>query len=149
MSKNRQKRPKAIISPSINKEPRIASNPSYNHLSPSWRISKLEMVEPYGWHTLDSQKLNYIQQKLANFESMTWDEILIKAKHFHHSVNISQLSSDAKHRLSEIKQDDIDDLISLRLSAIERVWGILDQGVLTLLWWDSNHKVCPSLLKNT
>ena len=37
------------------------------------------------------------------------------------------------------------DMHSLRLSGQERVWGILDQGVLSVLWWDPDHAVCPSL----
>jgi hypothetical protein len=149
MSKN-QKNPTRKIIPSTNKEPKIASSPTgYYHLRPSWRISKLEMAEPYGWHTLDIQKLSYIQGKLAHFESMTWDEILIKSKKFNHSIATNKLSSDAQRRLREINQDDIDELVSLRLTGVERVWGILDQGILTLIWWDPNHNVCPSLLKHT
>jgi hypothetical protein len=45
--------------------------------------------------------------------------------------------------------DEFEDLVSLRLSARERVWGILAEGVLELLWWDPDHKVCPSLPRNT
>lgn len=149
MSKN-QKKPTAKITPSINKEPKIASNPTgYYHLRPSWRISKLEMVEPYGWHTLDIKKLSYIQEKLAHFESMTWDEILIRGKKFNHSIATNKLSSDAQRRLRETKQDDIDDLVSLHLTGTERVWGILDQGILTLLWWDPAHNVYPSKPRHT
>jgi hypothetical protein len=107
------------------------------------------MVEPYGWHTLDTQTLRYVHEKLTHFEGRTWGEILVQDKKSNHSVEIDQLCSEAKSRLSEIGQDDIDELVSLRLSARERIWGILDQGILTLLWWDPNHNVCPSKLKNT
>lgn len=149
MSKN-QKKPTTKIIPLTNKEPKIASSPTgYYHLRPSWRISKLEMVEPYGWHIIDIEKLNYIREKLVHFESMTWDEILIKGKKFHHSVATDKLSLEAQRRLRETRQDDIDDIVSLRLTGTERVWGILDQGILNLLWWDEYHSVCPSLLKYT
>ncbi len=40
-------------------------------MNPSWRVSKIEMVDPYGWHNLDAKTLLYIKDKLANFESMT------------------------------------------------------------------------------
>jgi len=149
MAKKRKK-PKARIEPSPTKQPKVAYNPtSYNHLRPSWRISKIEMIGPYGWRNIDAETLIYIHGKLANFESMTWNDILIKNKKNNHSVEIDKLSSTAKARLTEIQLEDIDELVSLRLSGKQRVWGILDQGVLILLWWDPNHQVCPSNLKHT
>ena len=73
----------------------------------------------------------------------------MKNKRNNHSVEIDKLSSTAQTRLTEIQLDDIDELVSLRLSAKERIWGILEQGVLIILWWDPNHQVCPSNLKHT
>ena len=144
------KKPKVRKEPSPRKQPKTASNPtSYNHLRPSWRISKIEMMGPYGWETIDAETLRYIHGKLSNFESMTWNDILVKNKNNNHSVEIDKLSSQAKNRLTEIQLEDIDELVSLRLSGKERIWGILDQGVLILLWWDPNHQVCPSNLKHT
>lgn len=146
----KSKKPKARIEPSPKKQPKAAYNPtSYNHLRPSWRISKIEMLGPYGWRNIDPETLIYIHGKLANFESMTWNDILIKNKKNNHSIEIENLSPTAKARLAEIQLEDIDELVSLRLSGKQRIWGILDQGVLILLWWDSNHQVCPSNLKHT
>jgi len=39
-----------------------------------------------------------------------------------------------------------DALVSLRLSGKERVWGILQENALLLLWWDPGHEICPSIL---
>ncbi|GAA6622552.1 hypothetical protein [Scytonema sp. NUACC26] len=148
MSKN--KKPKTKVNPSSAKRPKIASSPnSFYNMNPSWRISRLEMLGFYGWHKLDTKTLLHVKDKLASFETMTWAEILVSSKKFNHSVNVNDLCSIAQARLSEIGQDDIDELVSLRLSGKERVWGILDLGVLTLLWWDPEHEVCPSILKNT
>jgi len=46
--------------------------------------------------------------------------------------------------LAEIHQDDIDELFSLRLSSKECLWGILDNHILKILWWNMNHEVWPS-----
>lgn len=147
---NKKKTPKVKENPSPTKQPKIASSPtSYHHLKPAWRLSIIETAELYGWHTLDRNKLIYIKDKLTAFESMTWAEILVKGKKFNHAVEVRELCKDAQNRLEAIRQNDIDELVSLRLSGIERVWGILDQGILTLLWWDPDHSVCPSLPKNT
>lgn len=146
----KNKKPQARIEPSPKKQPKTASNPtSYHNLRPSWRISKIEMTGLYGWRDIDAEKLRYIHNKLSNFESMTWNDILVKNKKNNHSVEIEKLSSTAKTRLTEIQLEDIDELISLRLSGKERVWGILEQGVLIVLWWDPDHQVCPSNLKHT
>jgi hypothetical protein len=66
---SKKKQPKTKITPSAIKQPKIASSPdSYNSMNPSWRISKVEMVDPYGWHNLDAETLVFIKDKLANFE---------------------------------------------------------------------------------
>ena len=80
---------------------------------------------------------------------MTWNQISIDGKKQNHSVAIAQLSKETQKRLVEINIIDIDELFSLRLSGRERIWGILDKGVLNLLWWDPNHRVCPSIKKHT
>jgi hypothetical protein len=127
------KKPKASIAVAPQKQPRIASDPtSYHERKPSWRISRIELVDPYGWHRLDGPGLQSIRTKLAHFESITWSDILIKAKKQNHSVPISDLCSKAQKRLKEIHCDYIDELLSLHLAGVERVWGILDQGVMTL-----------------
>ncbi len=109
----------------------------------------MEFVDPYGWHELDAAKLNFIRQKLANFETMTWGEILINAKKHHHTVATADLCAQARKRLTELKLDDVDGLVSLKLSGTNRIWGMFSAGVLTLLWWDPDHEICPSTLKHT
>lgn len=107
----------------------------------------MEMVDPYGWHKLDASSLQYVRQRIVEFEGRTWADIL--GDHHNHNVELSRLSSAATKRLEQLHQDDLEELLSLRLSGKERIWGILDRGVCTLLWWDPEHQVCPSLKKNT
>jgi hypothetical protein len=145
-----KKQAKRATEPSSSKSPKSANSPhsSYNQ-RPSWRVSRIELVDPYGWHVLDLKMITYLKGKLAHFETMTWGEILIDAKKQNHSVKVESLASSAKKRLEETEQDDVDELVSLHLSGRQRVWGILDQGTLNLLWWDPEHQVCPSLMKHT
>jgi hypothetical protein len=155
------KQPKASVCPSISKTPSVAREPTVdkiakavhgpnaNDLQPAWRISSLQMIDPYGWHQIDRAKMQEIQQKLASFEAMTWTEILVRAKKQNHSVRRQDLCKAAQDHLADIRLDDVDELISLRLSGKERVWGIRSHNVLTVLWWDPDHEVCPSLKKHT
>jgi hypothetical protein len=62
---------------------------------------------------------------------------------------VDKLIKEAQDRLTEISLDDLDELTSLHLTGKGRVWGIIDQGVMNLLWWDPEHQVCPSHKKHT
>jgi hypothetical protein len=148
--KNKQPHIKGGSIPPSTKKPRVESLPNDNSLPPSWRLSMLEMVDPFGWHKIESvEKLREILGKLCELEALNWNEILVIRKKQNHEVDVGDLSKDAQKRLVEIFQDDIDSLVSLRLSGVERVWGIREKAILKLLWWDPNHQVCPSLKKNT
>jgi len=106
----------------------------------------MELADPYGWRSVTRETLLYIREKLANFESMTWSEILVNGKKRNHYIKVSEITSEARRRL-EAKALALDEVVSLRLSGAERVFGYLDNGVLVLLWWDPDHEVCPSLKK--
>ena len=119
--------------------------PEWGKFKPAWQVSKLEMCDPFGWHQLDKAKLEDIRAKLANFESMTISEIFVAGRYHHHSIPVDQLEPAAKKRLDELNIPDIDVLHRLRLSNKERVWGILTQNVIQLLWWDPEHLVCLAI----
>lgn len=150
MAKHKDKKAKAKELPVTSKTPKAGVNPEeFYDSSPSWRASKLQMVEPYGWHELDISTLYGIHQKLSQFESMSWKDILVKSRTSNHLVSIDKLCKPARDRLTAMALDDVDEILSLRLSGKERVWGILDRGTVNLLWWDPNHEICPSTLKHT
>lgn len=90
--------------------------------------------------------LEEILPKLQAFETMTWGQILGRNNH---QVPVYRLSKDAQKRLQTCKLDDVDTLVSLRLAGLTRVWGIRRQRTLRVLWWDPEHKVCPSKKKHT
>jgi hypothetical protein len=76
---------------------------------------------------------------------MNWKDILFKGKKQNHHVGVHRICNDARRRLEELGLSDVDKLVSLRVGATERIWGILDQGCLKILWWDPTHAICPSL----
>lgn len=127
----------------------VSSVPDWGKFKPAWQVSKLEMCDPFGWHQLDKAKLEEIRKKLSEFESMTISEIFVKGRYQHHSIPVTELEAPAKKRLNELNIPDVDELHRLRLSNKERVWGILTQNVIQLLWWDPNHEACISEKPNT
>ena len=142
---SRDKHPKTRAVPVLAKEPKATEARSFHNDRPSWRIGRMDLFDPFGWHTVDADRLQYIREKLGQFESRTWAEILIHAKKQNHSISVDDLCKEARDRLDSLFQGniDVDELVSLRLSGKERVWGILSEGVLSLLWWDPEHAVCP------
>jgi hypothetical protein len=131
------------------KTPSAAAMPDWGRFKPAWRISKLELQEPFGWQVLNEDTLHYLREKLRHFESMTLNEIFVVGRKFNHSVPVTELCAEAKNRLGELKLFDVEELHRLRISGTERIWGILSQNVIELIWWDPDHKVCPVALKNT
>ncbi|WP_455284435.1 hypothetical protein [Cupriavidus necator] len=87
-----------------------------------------------------------ILQKLHNFDSMAWADI---EGEDHHAIEVGRLSKDARKRLEEIKQDDVAEVFSFHFSGKRRIFGIRDRNAVKLLWWDPEHAVCPSKLRNT
>jgi len=139
------KHPKAKLQPQPSKTPKKAGfdeNPL--RLRPAWRTGSMEMVDPFGWHVLDATTLTEIREKLKNFESMFLGD-LYGPKKKSHMVDVNQLSKDARDRLAALRLDDVEQLLSLRLTGAKRIWGILEHNVVTLLWWDPKHLVCPSI----
>ena len=112
-----------------------------------WRFGSVDFDGPFGWiECRPRAKLREVIQKLGKFESMTWQQIEGARCHF---IGIESLSKQAQDRLRELGQDDVDELFSLRLSGAERVFGIRDRWIFRILWWDPDHRVCPSVLSNT
>jgi hypothetical protein len=145
------KHPASKIIPATAKIPRTAIDPDdFYRQRPAWRVALLQMATPYGWHEITPETLTDVRSKLASFESMTWKEILLDGKKAHHAVKVHRLCGTAQAQLGQIfGAIDVDQLVSLRLGSKERVWGVLDGATLKVLWWDPDHEVCPSLLKNT
>ena len=77
---------------------------------------------------------------------MTWGEVEGRGSHF---VDVDNCSREAQKRLEEIKLDDLEQLFSLRIGGRKRIFGWRREAVLYVLWWDPDHKVCPSEMKHT
>jgi hypothetical protein len=140
------KKPKAKAPPTAPEhQPRASGlDPgNYYDLHPAWRIGCVRMVDPYGWHEIDRETLRRVLLRLKSFESMRWREILLDAKKQHHTIPADKLSTSAQKCLEEDWQG-ADEVISLALTGKERIFGIMDRGAFTILWWDPEHAVCPS-----
>ena len=148
MARQTKKVPSSAAGEKSSKKPAI--DPSYRSphtYPPVWRIDLLQREDPYGWEAVSPALLwEEILPKLSSFETMTWAAILGKQNH---EVSVASLCTKAQKRLKALRLDDIEQLVLLRLGGKKRIWGIKEHRVLRLLWWDPNHKVCPSIKRHT
>lgn len=112
----------------------------------SWRFSEVDLGGEWGWNKLSDGSRKDIVSKLGVFEKMNWDEIIRQGSH---PIQVEKVIKDAKDRLREINRDDIDELMSFRISGKRRLWCINRSNIMHVLWWDPGHKVCPSAKHGT
>jgi len=146
LSNQRQikKQVKFGATPSLKKEPVFTQGFSFNDHRPSWRVNRLQLIDPYGWHELSLHQIRYIQGKLVEFERKTWNEILVFAKKQNHSVPVSGLKCPRARKWMRENMPDQEELWSLRLSGAERIWGVYSEGVFNLIFWDPEHLIWES-----
>jgi hypothetical protein len=142
------------------KKPREQPHESSQRKYPGWHFRSMDIDGPWGFcptkhddsdaqilaYDEHCETLEYIRGKLSEFEVRYWSEIL--GKHSH-AVSLEGLSPEARLRLEEIGQFDVEELVSLHFSSTGRLWGIRDNEYFKILWWDPNHQVCTSDLKHT
>jgi hypothetical protein len=123
------------------KDPEIHGSPL------AWRFSACDKDGSFAWTTLEhGEPFREVIERLHEFETKTWDEII---KTGSHPIEVYKCEKDARDRLFAIQQDDIDELMSFRISGKKRVWCIQDRNIMKVLWWDPDHLICPAHLKNT
>lgn len=133
-------------------EPKLGADPeAYFGKKPVWRLGNMHMREPddCGWHLLDGDKLNDVHLKLVDFERLTWREILVRDRHRNHAISVTKLVPSARKALGKTPFKDSDEVVSLRLSGAERVFGVMENEVFNVLWWDPDHNVCRAPKKHT
>ena len=144
----KSKRVKIKNTPNTTKKPR--KDPAITDtltVNPVWQTAVIDLDGRWSWKDIESVLFfNDILPKIQFYESMTWHEILGRNSH---EIKVEQISPEAKKRLVDLNLDDFETLVSLRLKGKQRVWGIKISNVFKILWWDPNHEVYPSMLKNT
>lgn len=147
----KQKNPcsKFAISPSKNPVC-IVDTTAFHQRHPAWRFSRSRKYDSseFGWSSLE-QKLFHVVECLHDLELQTWSDIF-RDKKKHHFIKVVDLIPDAQRLLTENKED-VDSVFSLHISASERIFGTIESGVgiLDIIWWDPEHKICPSHKKHT
>ena len=140
------KRPRIAERPTPRKQPR-SDDPVIGGLPLAWRFSDHDRGGPWAWSGLDdASEYKRVMEQLHEFERMNWNAIVGRGSH---EIERGRLAKRARDRLEKIGQDDVDHLMSFRVTGKNRVWCIRDRNIMRVLWWDPNHSVCPALKKHT
>jgi len=149
--KKRKKKPSHREIPGTGKNPRVQEPVDLlTESKVSWHLRIIDTAGEWGCKEIDKITLwKDIHAKLSEFEKKTWKEILVKERTKNHLISVADICKEAQKRLKDIRQDDVDELVSLRLSGKKRIWGIKDRNILRILWWDPKHTVYPTRKKHT
>jgi hypothetical protein len=100
---------------------------------------------PYAWTLMADHIPVRLLRFLAEKDKLTWAQSQAK------TIPVEHICPDAQKRLRDIGREEEEQLYSFELTGRERLWGVRSQGssVYQVLWWDPEHKVCPSNKKHT
>ena len=146
MARSRKKKPKVSRRPQPKKHPR-AQFITGSDTSIAWRFSDSDHGGNWAWTNLkDPIQYKRVIERLQEFEKKNWNEIITSGNH---PIAVGDIVKSARDRLEKLKMDDIDELMSFRVSGKERVWCIRLLNIMKVLWWDPHHKVCPAPKRHT
>lgn len=114
---------------------------------PVWSFSKCDIDHPK-WGFSASEDLYFFIQKLKTYEGLSWIEIMQasggrRSGTNNHFEPVSELIPEAIGRWKELRLEDYDQIFSLRLTGMQRLYGILEEGIFFIVWYDRSHEIYP------
>lgn len=108
-----------------------------------------------GWHwQVDRGTIGMLVRFLTEMERLTWREIWDQRTHSkngdsqkHKFIPVESLCDAAQRRLGELQLDEFEQMFRFRVGNMGRLWGVISEEtprVFYVIWWDPDHKVCPS-----
>jgi hypothetical protein len=136
------KNPRASQKIPDKKTPIIAKEVSlYDDEKASWRVSRIQLIDPYGWHELDSTGIQRVKDRLASLERSTWRDIFIRDARHNHQIEVNSLKCPLAKEWMAQNLPDQPYLWTIRVTQLERIWGILSEGAYQIVFWDPNHLI--------
>jgi hypothetical protein len=126
-------------------KPKLGADPeSYLQQRPVWRFSWFDWDGPWGLTACAARNYRrHIEEHLAQFETMTWQEILNAAggrgvgrgNNSHH-IERDRFTREARRRLEDasIPADEL-----LRPDNCTRIYGVREGSCLRIVWFDPFH----------
>jgi|SRR5689334_19330 len=114
-----------------------------------WRFEHVDHEGRWGFCAMDPAVWPEVMKKMTECESMTVRELRNTWRLFKEYDLPGGLCREAWDRLVAMKRDDQTKIQRLEFTGTQRLYGFLEGNIFHVVWWDPNHEVYPSRLRNT
>lgn len=147
------------ITPDIKQSPRNAVDyHAYRKHALSWDINYADLIGRWSWfedRQWSEQEFNeIIKPRFENLGKISWGEIELQTydgaggyrKRMNKKQGLDSVCEEAQARWLELDESIAlwDQLFRFRLGNKKRAWGIRFQHHFFLVWYERDHKICPS-----
>lgn len=146
--RNKKKPPKNVDFPIPTKEAKYVKNPiGYQSQYIAWHFQCMDIDGDWPC-TMDI--ISQIKNKLHEYERLRWSEVLKPINN--HPMPINKIINKAQRRLLDLGYGDTAKLYQLQIKnggSMQRLWGLRQENIFQILWWDPNHEIYPVEKRNT
>ena len=140
---------KRAYNPKFDRTPRKLTDPiSLDDTNFKWRVHNSYIDydhQQFGWRKVKIiHFLRKIVQLLQSYEGLKWHEV--KRKPHCHPWGLDEIPKECYSRLKE-RQIDIEQLFQIGLGNKPRIIGYKTRSIFYLMWYDPDHKFCPTKAK--
>lgn len=114
-----------------------------------WRFTHVDHDGRWGFDSMEPAVLCEVLRKLADCESMTVAELRNTRRLFKEYDLPGGLCKEALDRLTAMRRDDMTKIQRLEFTGLQRLYGFLEGNIFHVVWWDPQHEVYLTKLKNT
>lgn len=115
-----------------------------------WRFEHVDNDGPWGFVGLQADAISGLLAQLVQFEKMTVNEAFHRGDYPGKCYDLEALpNARALERLEERQLADQDKIWRLRIGGTGRLYGFLADNVFHVVFWDPDHEIWPSQLRNT
>lgn len=122
---------------------------------PVWVFSRIDRNGQFAFDIRRKDFDHYeVLDKMISYSSIKWKQLKLQThddgRSKHHYLELTRLSKEAQIRIKAMHlEEEVDLLFSMSLKNKLRIIGIRDKEKFYVLWYDPEHKVCPSTKKHT
>jgi hypothetical protein len=103
----------------------------------SWGVQR-------NWHPVPGNA--HVYGYLNNYTNKTWNEIRAerwgyRQKKRHVGYDVSAICEEAKYRLLELELDEFTEIFRFRMTARQRLYGLIQGAYFLVLWYDPTHEI--------
>lgn len=141
MGNSNKKLPKTSLLPKTIKEAVHTKNPEgYQDQLLAWHF---ECMDHSGKWPCTYPTLESIKDRLHEYEKRKWSELRGESSH---PLPVEKIIRRAQERLDQLGHRDYAHLYQLDIRGPgqkQRLWGLREENIFNILWWDPNHEIYP------